>query len=269
MKERIITALIMMAVLASIIFFMPKLFVPLVAVVLGITIWEWCRTCQLRRTSWYADAVATISLWVIACVYPIAMMALLLLSVLHYLYAIILIIKYEKVPNYRIHRYYLRWCGPVILSALASSLVYIFHPDGEILNSDDAQSLVFMMMVIAAADTGAYFAGRAFGKHKLSPRVSPKKTIEGLIGGLATVIAVVAIFDFLVAGWYLSFWQLLIISLFAALFSVIGDLFISIIKRQNGVKDTSQILPGHGGILDRVDGLMAGIPVFYLLQQLI
>lgn len=269
MKERIVTAVIMMAVLATVIFFIPQLFVPMVAVILGISIWEWCRTCQLRRVNWYADASATIALWVIACIYPIAMMALLVLSVLHYLYALLLVIKYEKVPSYRIHRHYLRWCGPVILAALASSLVYVFHPDGQILGSDDAQSLVFMMMIVAGADTGAYFAGRAFGKHKLSPRVSPKKTIEGLIGGLLTVTAIVVIFDFLVAGWYLGFWQLWFISLIAALFSVVGDLFISVIKRQNGIKDTSQILPGHGGFLDRVDGLMAGIPVFYLMQQVI
>ncbi len=268
MKERIITALIMLAVIAGILFFAPSLFTPLVAVVLGIATWEWCRICQFRQINAYGVAIATVALWVIASVYPAVLTALLILSALHYLYAIRLIVNYERIDNYRIHRYHLRWFGPVLLSALAASFLYLFHPSGSLMSSsEDAQSLLFIIMVIAGADSGAYFVGRAMGRHKLAPRVSPKKTIEGLIGGLVAVTLVVAVFGFMVEGWYLGFWQLLFISVVAALFSVIGDLFISIIKRQNGIKDTSQILPGHGGILDRVDGLLAGVPVFYLLEQ--
>lgn len=268
MKERIVTALIMIAVVVGIIFFIPALFTPMIAVVLGIATWEWCRIGKIRRINGYGVAIATVALWIIASLYPAVMMVLLTLSVLHYLYAIYLIIRYETIDSYRIHRYHLRWCGPVILSALAGSLLYIFN-QSEDYGIDDALSLTFIIMVIAAADSGAYFIGRLLGKHKLSPRVSPKKTIEGLVGGLLTVTLVVAVFGFMVSSWYLSFWQLLFISLMAAVFSVIGDLFISIIKRQNDIKDASHILPGHGGILDRIDGLLAGVPAFYLLQQII
>lgn len=267
MKERIITALMMITVLIGILFFAPILFTPMVAIILGIATWEWCRISQIRRPNSYFVSAATIILWVAGSIWPNVMTALLILSALHYLYVISLIRHYEKINDYRIPTPYLRICGPVVLSALASALVYIFHQTGAEPTTEDAMNLSFIIMVIAAADSGAYFVGRFLGKHKLSPRVSPKKTIEGLLGGLAAVVLVVICFRFMVEGWYLSFAQLLIISIIAALFSVIGDLFVSIIKRQNAVKDSSQILPGHGGILDRIDGLLAGIPVFYLLQQ--
>lgn len=269
MKERIITALIMIAIVVGIVFFLPFLFTPLIAVVLGISTWEWCRISHIRRPTSYFVAAATIILWVAAALSPTLLTVLLILSVIHYIYAIRLIFHYEKVQSYRINRHYLMVCGPVVLAALAASLVYIFNYSAEQTSIDDALSLTFIIMVIAAADSGAYFVGRFLGKHKLCPRVSPKKTIEGLIGGLVSVLLVVIFFGFMVEGWFLSFPQLLFISLTTALFSVIGDLFISIIKRQNHIKDASQILPGHGGFLDRIDGLLAGIPVFYLLQQLI
>lgn len=268
MQERIITALIMIAVVVGIVFFIPILFSPLVAIILGISIWEWCRISQIRRPTAYWIAAATIALWVAATFYPIVLTILLILSALHYCYAVRLIIQYETIQNFRINRHYLMLCGTVILPTLAATLVYIFNQNGgNGYSIEDANSLVFIIMVIAAADSGAYFVGRFFGKHQLAARVSPKKTIEGLVGGLLTVVVVVYGFGFMVEGWYLSPGQLLFISLAAAIFSVIGDLFISIIKRQNQIKDSSQILPGHGGILDRIDGQLAGIPVFYLLQQ--
>lgn len=269
MKERIITALIMIIVVVGIVFFLPLLFTPLIAIVLGISVWEWCRISQIRRPNSYWVAAATIILWVAATLSPAILTALLVLSVLHYAYAVRLIFHYEKVQSYRINKTYLMACGPIILAALAASLIYIFNLSSGQSTTEDALSLTFIIMVIAAADSGAYFVGRFLGKHKLCPRVSPKKTIEGLIGGLVSVVLVVIGFGFMVEGWFLSFGQLLFIALVTALFSVVGDLFVSIIKRQNQIKDASQILPGHGGFLDRIDGLLAGIPVFYLLQQMI
>lgn len=268
MKERIITGLIMIAVILGILFFIPILFMPLIAIVLGIATWEWCRITQIRIPNVYYVTVVTIILWILASFSPNLLTVLLVLSSLHYLYAIYLIQQYEKIKTFRVHRYYLRICGPIILAALGASLVYLFHSIDNTPTTEDAMSLTFIIMIVAAADTGAYFTGRFLGKHQLAPRVSPKKTIEGLIGGLIFVVIIVLAFQFLVAGWFIPLPYLLFISLVTAIFSVIGDLFISVIKRQNHIKDASQILPGHGGILDRIDGMIAGIPVFYLLQQI-
>ncbi len=123
--------------------------------------------------------------------------------------------------------------------------------------------VLFVVLIVAAADIGAYFSGRAFGKRKLAPKVSPGKSWEGVVGGaiFATIFAITfnAISD--VGGWQ----SLLIVAIPTALVSVVGDLLESMVKRHRGVKDSGRILPGHGGILDRIDGLVAAIPVFTLV----
>lgn len=125
--------------------------------------------------------------------------------------------------------------------------------------------LLVALVIVWAADTGAYFVGRKLGRRKLAPRISPNKTIEGLAGGvIAGVVAGVGI-AWLVAGAQAA--QLpavALVALAAVLFSVVGDLFESLLKRHAGVKDSGHLIPGHGGILDRIDGVLAALPVFAL-----
>ncbi|HNB19176.1 MAG TPA: phosphatidate cytidylyltransferase, partial [Agitococcus sp.] len=122
----------------------------------------------------------------------------------------------------------------------------------------------YVFCLVWGADTGAYFAGRKFGKHKLAPSVSPGKTIEGFVGGLITtsmLIVAVAIYRDLSAIRFVAFVGL---SLLTVLASVLGDLLESMVKRQAGVKDSGNIFPGHGGALDRIDSLTAAAPLFAL-----
>jgi len=134
--------------------------------------------------------------------------------------------------------------------------------------------LLAMMAVVWIADTAAYFAGRAFGRHKLAPTVSPGKTWEGVAGALiATGLYAVLLLHFapdsgygkapsLAAG---AGWVVLILALTAL--SIVGDLFESMLKRQRGVKDSGRLLPGHGGVLDRIDALLAAMPAGALIAQ--
>ena len=127
--------------------------------------------------------------------------------------------------------------------------------------------LVILIGIIALADSGAYFAGKWFGKHKLAPLVSPGKTIEGMIGGLVLSLCIV-----LAVGTGLDidlhrYISLIIVTCLVALFSVVGDLFESCAKRVANVKDSGNILPGHGGVLDRMDGVIAATPIFVLFQH--
>jgi len=122
--------------------------------------------------------------------------------------------------------------------------------------------LLYLFSLVWIADIGAYFSGRKFGKHKLAPSISPGKTWEGVIGGLlANLVWIVGVYQ-LSSGWDLGFAQFLIISLATSLISVVGDLFESILKREAGVKDSGKLLPGHGGVMDRIDSVIAAAPVF-------
>lgn len=141
------------------------------------------------------------------------------------------------------------WC--------ALALLHATPPNGH-------RWLLVALAIVWAGDTGAYFVGRAFGKHKLAPRISPNKSVEGLFGGMVCALLAAA-----VLGWYAGVtpeqlpW-LLIVALATFLASVVGDLFESLLKRHIGVKDSGDILPGHGGILDRIDAVLAALPVFAL-----
>ena len=121
--------------------------------------------------------------------------------------------------------------------------------------------LFFMLLLVWAADIGAYFAGRAWGKHRLAPLVSPNKTVEGLAGGLA-LAGCVTVGGALFFGVALA--PLSLLALAVVLASVIGDLTESMMKRAAGLKDSGKLLPGHGGVLDRIDSITASVP-FYVL----
>jgi phosphatidate cytidylyltransferase len=125
-------------------------------------------------------------------------------------------------------------------------------------------ALVFLVMLtVWAADSGAYFAGKTFGKRKLMPNVSPAKTIEGLLGGLLTTMIVVAAVMYVSPQEELGL--VIAVTLFVALVSAVGDLSESMFKRVANIKDSGTILPGHGGVLDRIDSLTAALPIFTLL----
>lgn len=123
------------------------------------------------------------------------------------------------------------------------------------------------------ADTGAFFAGRRWGKHKLCPNISPKKTVEGVIGGFALNIIAMVVFGYLFHAIYyaysveISYLTLVIIGFFGTIMSILGDLSFSLIKRSCHIKDFGEIIPGHGGILDRFDSVIFEAPFVYLLVQ--
>jgi phosphatidate cytidylyltransferase len=124
--------------------------------------------------------------------------------------------------------------------------------------------LLFGILIVAVADSLAYFAGRAWGKNKLAPALSPGKSIEGMIGGLVGVGMLAAIGAALPLFQAVPSWQLAVWSMLVAIYSVAGDLEESRLKREAGVKDSGRILPGHGGLLDRLDGQLAAMPIWFL-----
>ena len=124
--------------------------------------------------------------------------------------------------------------------------------------------ILLLLLTVWAADTGAYFAGKTFGKNKLAPHISPGKTREGLLGGLIAAPLVALLAANLMPLANVDSGKIFMLSLVTALVSVGGDLMISLHKRTSGFKDSSNLLPGHGGVLDRIDSLIAAAPFFAL-----
>jgi phosphatidate cytidylyltransferase len=117
-----------------------------------------------------------------------------------------------------------------------------------------------------AIDTAAFFTGRAFGRHKLAPRISPAKTIEGFIGGYAAGFAAIVLLNYFL-GLRITGWQIVVLALLLPLFAAAGDLAESALKRAMRIKDASELIPGHGGVMDRLDSLLFAFTLVYLFYQ--
>jgi len=124
--------------------------------------------------------------------------------------------------------------------------------------------LLYVLIIVWMTDIGAFFAGKFWGKHKLAEVISPKKTIEGLFGGIAAALVTATIGGILINSYSMKLIILLLLAFIVSLWSVIGDLYESMLKRIANVKDSGHILPGHGGIYDRIDSLTAAVPIFTL-----
>ena len=148
--------------------------------------------------------------------------------------------------------------GPALVGIAWMSLVAVHR-----ITPDGALAALFLLALTSVADSGAYFVGRAIGRHKLAPGISPGKTVEGVAGGLAAVVLVLALPVVLFRQPALPVAGFLMLCVVVTLVSVTGDLFESLVKRRHGVKDSGTLLPGHGGVLDRIDSLTAAAPVFY------
>ncbi|MGX8700021.1 phosphatidate cytidylyltransferase [Caproiciproducens sp.] len=143
-------------------------------------------------------------------------------------------------------------------------------------NFGGKHGMFYVMIAIFSAwiaDTGAFFAGSLWGKHKLCPNISPKKTVEGVIGGFVLNIVAMIVFGYIFHAVYyaysveISYLTLVVIGFFGTIMSVLGDLSFSLIKRSCHIKDFGEIIPGHGGILDRFDSVIFEAPFVYLLVQ--
>jgi phosphatidate cytidylyltransferase len=159
-----------------------------------------------------------------------------------------------------------RWRGWLtagfLYMTLATGALIVFRnrePEGVLL-------ILWLVLVVVAADVGAYFVGRRVGGRKLWPRVSPGKTWSGAFGGLAFAVVVGLLFSWLVVGWHP--WRMGSLSLGIAVCSQFGDLLESAVKRRFGVKDASRLIPGHGGVMDRLDGVMGGVWFFAICDAL-
>ncbi len=180
--------------------------------------------------------------------------------------------KYEKVSVSQIAMSVMMTM--VVTFAVYSAIYMYYIHDSKATCTYGLAMLVFCLLCSWLTDTGAYFAGTLFGKHKLSPRISPKKTIEGAIGGVIVCVALTWAIAFLcvstlgiVDGYTINVINLIILTAICSIISMIGDLSFSVVKRTYGVKDYGNIMPGHGGVLDRFDSFMFVAPLVCVLTK--
>lgn len=264
LKQRIITALVLLPIALGGFFLLDGgAFALFIAVVVTLGAWEWARLAGLgaqpQRVAYAAGVAALLyGLYLLPALAPL----LLLAAVLWWGAATLLVLNYPDSSRY--------W-GGLPGKLLIGLLILLPAWQGLVLLKQwpQANALIIAVMVLVwGADIGAYFSGKTFGKRKLAPRVSPGKSWEGVYGGLAASLSITLVVG-LQQGWSVSG---LVLALLGAavvvLISVVGDLTESMFKRQSGIKDSSNLLPGHGGVLDRIDSLTAAIPVFAALLWL-
>lgn len=262
LKERVLTALILIPVVAWCVFFTggnPVPFMAFAGALVAIGAWEWTglmRWTALPVRGAYVAAVlaAVIGLSVLPRAWYGAAFGI---AVGFWLLASRWVIRFPGSAAVWARTPVLAPVGLILLAPSWLALTYL-HREAS------PAWLMYLFGLVWGADTGAYFAGRAFGKHKLAPNVSPGKTVEGFLGGLLTSVILMAAVAVDLHLEPLRFAAFAALSLMTSLASVMGDLMESMVKRQAGVKDSGSIFPGHGGSLDRIDSLTAAAPLFAL-----
>ncbi|KEY91508.1 phosphatidate cytidylyltransferase [Candidatus Photodesmus blepharus] len=277
MKQRIVTALVLVPLVILGIFVLPLFaFVTTLAIITLVGFWEWTQFVEEEfRFIALMPAVVIISSFSFLLISfdsvsfnaQLSVRYLVLaIGVIWWLAASGLTVTYPHSSKF--------WQGSKILHHLFGILTLIpFFWSVLLLRAESTETspyhgaklVLFVCLIVWLVDSGAYFAGKSMGKRKMAPSVSPNKTIEGLLCGIITAG---------IASWFLAQWfeiefsspmSMMLIILVTVVISVFGDLVESMFKRVSGIKDSGNMIPGHGGVLDRIDSLTAAFPVFTLL----
>ena len=262
MLERIITALVLVAVVLSCMFATDSKYPMLTLMLLasGVAGYEWYKLMPQKQEFQPNRKLIAMCFGAVSALFSAFALMFNQLAVFFWLASIFVwVVSIYWVRSYpRFDGWYnnsLKLIGIVLISAAVTAIFSVWE--------SSPWWLMYLFLLVWGADSGAYFVGRKIGRKKLAPEVSPNKSIEGLFGGLATVMLIIIVVQYnflnLNLGQHAVF---LLISIVTVLVSVLGDLFESMIKRRAGIKDSGRILPGHGGVLDRIDSLLAAAPVF-------
>lgn len=281
-KQRVITALIMAPLALAAVFFLPlQYFAIFIAAAFLIGAWEWSLFCGYSRKSSQAGFIGLIALSM-ALIYgllpdtaywPVQQDQLsstvLAIGVIWWLIAVLLVLSYPRSSQSWAKGHWRRaLMGWLTLVPAWTALLLIRSVDFYQSSYTGAWLIFLLLGIVWAADIGGYFIGKPFGKRKLLPAVSPGKTLEGMLGGLLFVMLLVTAVSYYLGfpeetfTWYMA-------ALVLTILSVFGDLSESMFKRVAGLKDSGTIIPGHGGILDRIDSLTATAPLYAVLVALL
>ena len=263
LKQRLITAAILIPlVIAGILYLPTVLFQWILGGVVLLAAWEWFTIVGLKTNKQRISAVAALLLTMIF-VHALTLSVTLIAATIIWLCILVLIVKYAHIalPEQLAKIVQSQTVGMVT----AIMILTLFWMSALILHGSSETGpklLLYVMIIVWLADTGGYFAGKRWGKTALAKVISPNKTWEGVGGALLLgTLWAVAAYSFGLSG-QITLLSWIMLSLVALLISIVGDLFESLFKRSHDVKDSGNLLPGHGGMLDRVDSMIAAIPAF-------
>ena len=274
-KTRILAALVMApAVIAAVLLLPTKWLMLLSALVFLAALWEWLKLSDIEDALSRSILLACNLALMVALVWgsrsphvgalPLFQLAVVL-GVVWWLLALLWLRHYDFASSHHGNARVFKLAAgtaAVVPAWCALAVIHSSEPHGH-------RWLLLALLLVWAADSGAYFAGRKFGGkwfagRKLAPRISPNKTLEGLAGGVALAMLVAVIGALVIGTPAAQLPAVALVALFTVLFSVAGDLFESLLKRHVGMKDSGHLIPGHGGVLDRIDSVLAALPVFAL-----
>lgn len=264
LKQRLITAGILIPLILLAIFQLPSLgFLLLITITALMAAWEWFAIIKIKAL-WIRSLALFFSLLMIVAALPLLSESFVLVSGFIFwmgLTLLIVLFAHRPLPfliTQILHQRLLGWVFATLTIVLFVYSALFIHGISVV----GPQWAFYFLMTVWLTDTGGYFAGKRWGKKPLATHISPNKTIEGLIGGivLAIIWALIAYAIGLNQQIGLVYWLLL--TVLTSLVSVVGDLFESLFKRAHNIKDSGQVLPGHGGMLDRIDSVLAGAPIF-------
>ena len=265
LKQRVLTALVLLPLVMAVIFAVPaQWFMVILAAVLVRGSWEYGR---LAGYSGQASRYSMVALQVVILAFLFSYRDNWDSNILVYLSAscVLWLVMFVRLSRFRQNA---QADETYRLVSFATALVSIttgwFAIGWLRMQADGSWLLLLLLLIVWAADTGAYFAGKSLGRAKLAPLISPGKTWAGLVGGLIAAPLIALLAAKLMPITEIDSAWLVLLGLATALVSVGGDLLISLHKRTSGLKDSGSLLPGHGGILDRVDSLIAAAPFFAL-----
>lgn len=257
LKQRIITALILIPLTLLVLFYMPPMaFCFLTAFITLGAAWEWSTLMEIKKPGWRWFYLLITALFFVSVLF-IPVLYIFILASIWWCFALLLVVLYPRLSGcWSRHPFFRGVMGVLVLVPCWAAINYIRN------QSDGVYALLFLFVLIWGADSAAYFTGKKWGTIKLAPTVSPGKSVQGLVGALVFSTLLALIILFLLQIPLQSWAWCLALSLVTVIFSVIGDLFESMLKRQAGLKDSGRLLPGHGGLLDRIDSLTAAAPIF-------
>jgi len=270
LKQRVITAVVLLALLVGALAWSAVAFELLATAIVAAALGEWMQLVGWPRGPAVAGAaVFGAVLFVVALVMPqwveYALLPLSLLATIVWALVAVLLLRPDAM-SVRLPRGVSTVLAVLMMSAAWFAMAH-FLREGVVV-------LLSVLVIVWVADTAAYFAGRAFGKRKLAPHISPGKTWAGVVGAVVAVIGIAVIAQLVAPDAGLLSNRLLarlgvvgaVLLGAVVLLSIVGDLFESLLKRQAGVKDSSRLLPGHGGFYDRIDALLPTLPLAALLE---